>query len=320
MKNIFVLLFSIIFFSNIFSQEEISFLSANPFSFKDIIENLDNQEQQEVFGILRLPSNISQDEKFPLIIGVAGSLGWGAHHLEYLEMYRDMGIATFELNSFKSRGVKSTVGTQTEVTTAMMILDVYRALEVLSNHPSIDKNNVALTGWSLGGAVTLFSGWKPLKNKINTELNFSAKLAFYPACFAIPNNMDFEDTPTHILIGELDTWTPAEACIEFEDMMKKKSYDFNVTVYEDSYHSFDRDSEVKIKEHAYDFSECRLKIRDDGAVLMNFLNIPMTTPFRQKVGLLCCAKRGPKFGGNPISRQKSFEFSKNFMALHLLTD
>ena len=31
--------------------------------------------------------------------------------------------------------------------------------------------------------------------------------------------MDFEDTPTHILIGELDTWTPAEACIEFEDMI-----------------------------------------------------------------------------------------------------
>ena len=54
-------------------------------------------------------------------------------------MYQEMGIATFELNSFKSRGIKSTVGSQTEVTIAAMILDAYKALEVLSNHPRIDK-------------------------------------------------------------------------------------------------------------------------------------------------------------------------------------
>ena len=322
MKNTFVLLLSIIFFSNGFSKEEIYFLSANPFSFKDIIKNLDNLEEQEVFGTLKLPSNALENEKFPLIIGVAGSFGWGSHHFEYLEMYREMGIATFELNSFKSRGVKSTVGTQTEVTTAMMILDVYRAFEILSNHPNINKNKVGLTGWSLGGAVTLFSGWKPLKNAINKELQFSAKLPFYPPFFVIPDPMDFEDTPTHILIGELDTWTPAEACIEFEEMMKEKSYNFNLTVYENSYHSFDRESDVSIRENAYDFSDCRLRMNDQGVVFQNFNNIyiPMSTPLLQKIGLALCAKRGPKFGGNPQARKKSFQFSKHFMNQYLLLD
>ena len=322
MKNILLILSVSIFFSSIYAQEQIFFSSANPFSFQDIIKDLDNQESQEVYGILTLPvfssSNTSDDEKFPLIIGVAGSLGWGSHHQEYLEMYREMGIATFELNSFKSRNIRSTVGTQTDVTTAMMILDVYKAFEVLANHPNIDKNRVGLTGWSLGGGVTLFSGWKPLKEAINIDLDFSARLAFYPACFAVPETIDFEDVPTHVLIGELDTWTPSEACVEFENIMQEHSYDFNVTVYENSYHSFDRVSKVSIKENAYDFSECRLKIRDDGAVLMNFLNIPMTTPFLQKIGLSFCAKRGPKFGGNPISREHAFSFSKQFMEEHLL--
>ena len=318
MKNMLLTLIGIICVSFLFSEENISFFSANPFSFNDIIENLENQEIQEVSGILRFPDNISNNKKFPLVIGVAGSVGWGDHHYEYLKMYRDMGIATFELNSFKSRGVESTVGTQTEVTTAMMILDVYRSFEILANHPNIDKDRVALTGWSLGGGVTLFSGWEPLKEAIGIDLKFSARLAFYPACFVTPYKIDFEDTPTHILIGELDTWTPSEACVEFTNMMKEKSYDFNITVYDNSYHSFDGSSSVSVNENAYDFSDCRLKIRDDGSVIMNFMDIPMNTPLLQKIGLSFCAKRGPKFGRNPDSREKAFLFSKDFMEKHLL--
>ena len=44
-------------------------------------------------------------------------------------MYQKNGFATFELNSFKSRDISSTVGSQVEVTTAAIILDAYRALE-----------------------------------------------------------------------------------------------------------------------------------------------------------------------------------------------
>ncbi|GIR72822.1 MAG: hypothetical protein CM15mP75_3340 [Flammeovirgaceae bacterium] len=96
------------------------------------------------------------NKKYPLIIGVAGSLGWADHHFEYMKMYRDMGIATFELNSFQSRDVTSTVGTQVEVTTASMILDAYRAFEKLSEDPRIDNDKVSITGWSLGGGLLCF--------------------------------------------------------------------------------------------------------------------------------------------------------------------
>ena len=313
-------IFLIIFFSIIISEEKITFISSNPFSFQDIITNLDNQESQEVYGILTFPDDYSKEKKYPLIIGVAGSLDWGEHHYKYLEMYRDLGIATLEINSFKSRGVKSTVGTQTEVTTAMIILDVYKAFEALQSHSNININKVALTGWSLGGAVTLFSGWKPLKKAIGTDLKFVSRLAFYPPCFAKPYNIDFEDVPTHILIGELDTWTPADACLEFKDMMNLNGYDFNVTVFDSSYHSFDRSSSLSYIENAYSFSDCRFNIRDDGAVLMNFLDIPMNTPTLQKIGLYFCAERGTTIGGNSSAREKAFLFSKEFMKKHLLSN
>ena len=164
------------------AQEKISFTSANPFSFKDIITDLEGQTPHEVHGFLRLPET-TQEGPYPLIIGVAGSLDWAEQHFEYLEMYRQMGIATFEMQSFASRGISSTVGTQVDVTTGMIILDVYRAFEKLAEDPRIDKDRVGITGWSLGGAVTLFSGWLPLKEKINTDLEFAAHLAFYPPCF-----------------------------------------------------------------------------------------------------------------------------------------
>ena len=131
-------------------------------------------------------------------------MGWRKHHLDYMKIYQEEGFATFELNSFKSRGITSTVGSQNQVTAAAMILDSYRALDKLAKHSNIDKNKVAITGWSLGGAVALFSGWMPLKNIISEELSFAAHLAFYPPCFFNPQNILFTKAPMHILIGEDD--------------------------------------------------------------------------------------------------------------------
>ena len=82
--------------------EKIVFKSANPFALSDIITDLENQQKQEVFGKLTFPhDSLVKEEKYPLIIGVAGSLGWREHHYEYMEMYQGSGFATFELNILK---------------------------------------------------------------------------------------------------------------------------------------------------------------------------------------------------------------------------
>ena len=51
---------------------------------------------------------------------------------------------------------------------------------------------------------------------------------------------------------------------------------------------------------------------------MNFLNIPMSNPLLQKIGVGLCAKRGPTYGGNSAARIKAFDFAKNFMIKHLV--
>ena len=299
-------------------EELISFESSNPFSLNDIIEDFDNQEKQTVFGKLVLPNDsLNPNKKFPLVIGVAGSLGWGEHHYKYLEMYQKMGIATFELNSFKSRGITSTVGTQNQVTISAMIVDAYKALEALSKHPNIDKNKISITGWSLGGGVTLFSAWMPVKNAINKELKFASHLAFYPPCFIEPENIEFSDSPIHILIGELDNWTPAKPCSDLVNKLNKKS-NIGLTIYKDSHHSFDRNSPVIRNEEAYNFSDCLFRLSEDGHIMMDYLNIPMSNPLLQKIGFMFCVTRGVNYGGNPVARRKSFTFAEEFMIKTLL--
>ena len=293
--------------------EKISFESANPFAFSDIILDLENQEKQEVYGQLTLPvDSLNPTKKYALIIGVAGSLGWKKHHLDYMEMYQKEGFATFELNSFKSRGITSTVGSQDQVTTAAIILDAYRALEKLSKHPNIDPQKVSITGWSLGGGVSLFSGWLPLKNAITKKYAFASHLAFYPPCFINPENTDFTQAPIHILAGEIDNWTPAEPCKLLVEKLKEKT-NIDITVYPDAHHSFDSELAIKRNEKGYSFKDCMFTLTEDGDVLMNYLQLPMSNPILQKLGLLFCVERGVDLGGNPEVRTQAMAFSKSFM-------
>ena len=294
-------------------KEIIHFESANPFSLSDIITDLDGQEKQRVFGQLTIPvDSLNSDKKYPLIIGVAGSMGWRKHHLDYLKMYQEQGFATFQLNSFKSRGITSTVGSQDEVTIAAVILDAYRALEKLSKHPKINKDKVAITGWSLGGGVALFSGWMPLKKAITDELSFAAHLAFYPPCFINPENLSFTKAPIHILIGEADNWTPAKPCLDLVEKLSDKT-NISITTYPDAHHGFDSEEPVVWNEKGYSFKDCLFDLTADGDVLMNYLRIPMSNSILQKVGFLFCVEKGVNIGSNKDARKKSLAFAKDFM-------
>lgn len=319
----------ILFITLAFAQEDnnhelIYFESANPFSFEEIITDLDNQERQEVFGKLKLPKNFDKNLKYPLIIGVAGSLNWGPHHLKYLEMYRLLGFATFQLQSFDSRDVQSTVGSQVEVTSAMMILDSYLALETLSEHPNININRVGITGWSLGGTVSLYSAWMPLINSINNgEFRFAAHLPIYPGCLAYPypdESMIFSQAPVHILIGKLDDWVSAYACTNLLDKLNESGlpHNIDITIHEDAHHSYDREMELTTIEHGYTLGDCFFPMSGEGELyLSEFWNIPINTPIRQKLALLTCAGRGPTMGGNDKAREQSFKFSADFFTRNL---
>ena len=206
----------------------------------------------------------------------------------------------------------------------MVILDSYRALEALSAHPNVDTNRAGITGWSLGGGVSLYSAWLPLIDAINNrEFMFAAHLPVYPGCMAYPypnENMQFSTAPIHILIGELDNWVPAAACTELIDKIHASGlpHNIDITIYENAHHSFDKVSEVTVNEKGYTLGDCRFPMNDEGTLLFSeYWNIPINTPLRQKLALMTCAGRGPSMGGNAEAREQSFQFSAEFFTKYL---
>ena len=309
---------SLLFSDNVEESERVDFKSANPFSFYHIVTELEEQEEQDAYGILRMPEQHNPALPVPLVMGVNGSKNWADHHLEYMQMFREIGFATFELQSFNSRNVKSTVGEQISVTTAMMILDAYRALDALASDARIDIGKVAITGWSLGGGVALFSAWGPLIKAISPSIDFSAHLSFYPPCLVDMELIQFSSSPIHILIGELDDWVTADACNNLVSELKKENVNIDITIYEQAHHGFDRKGPIKKESNGYSTVDCYFKMRSDGALLMNIFDIPMITPLRQKLSLAWCADRGTTIGGNPKAREASFKFAADFMKEHLV--
>ena len=296
-------------------QEVVILQSKNSFSFYDLLFRNNKSMDQDVYGILTFPENTKSGGNSPAIVGVAGSKGWGEHHYGYMQRYREAGIATLVLHSFKSRNVSSTVGEQTSATTAMLVHDAFKALEALSNDQRIDRENIGITGWSLGGGVALFTAWKPLKDIISPEHTFAAHLPIYPPCMVKPQNLTFTPAPIHILIGEDDNWVPADACIELVEFAKKDNLE--ITTYVNAHHSFDRNQELITDENAYSFTHCRLDLTDDGMAQTISLGIPLSNSILQKTVLAFCAERGATYGGNPAAREHSGQFALDFMNQHL---
>ena len=292
--------------------------SKNPFSFNDLLFRFNAVTNQQVYGVLTMPTNLVDSishDSLPAIIGVAGSKGWGEHHYGYMDRYLEAGFATFTLHSFKSRKVTSTVGEQASATTAMLVYDAYKALEKLANHPRIDRDNIGITGWSLGGGVALFTAWKPLKDELSPNYTFAAHLPIYPPCMVKPQTLSFTDAPIHILIGEEDNWVPAEACIELVEAANLENLE--ITTYPNAHHSFDRNQELINDEEAYSFVDIRLKLTDDGVARTLDLGFPLSNSILQKLVLAFYTKRGVTYGGEPEARKYSSEFALEFMNKHL---
>ena len=296
------------------NQSLIVFDSKNPFNFYDIFYRIDKINNQKVFGILTKPDTVGY---FPIVFGIAGSGGWSEHHYAYLERYLNMGFAVFSLHSFKSRNVKSTVGEQLSVTIPMVIYDAFMALNQITNDKNINVNRAGILGWSLGGGVALFTAWNPIQKVISPNAKFAAHLPLYPPCMIIPDLMEFNEVPIHILAGELDDWVPAKACEEFVSLASKSGNRMDITIYPEAQHSFDRFTDIKFNPNAYSFTNCRMELKNSGIVTTTN-GFPLMSPIMQKIGLYFCAERGIHSGGNNNARVKSMEFAKIFMKNNLM--
>ena len=186
-------------------------------------------------GVLAFPRG---RETVPAVILMHGCSGLSANVRHWAEALRSWGYATFILDSFRGRGLKSVCETGS-LRSDDRLVDAYTALALMTRHPRVDPTRVVLMGFSHGGGVALLAGarWIARSHAAQEKSAFRAFVAFYPRCEGrYPGALS---GPLRVHIGSLDDWTPAPPCEVMVESLRGGGADARITVYEGARHAFD---------------------------------------------------------------------------------
>lgn len=214
-----------------------------------------------VAALLYRPAGFAPAGGFPAVIvlhgcgGLYGALRGPADELSrhYAGWTRDLvgeGYAVLFPDSFNPRGQREVCTTRPEARTInprRRRLDALGALAWLAAQDGIDRERIALLGFSHGGSTTLATinardrAVAAFRAVPDAPPFFRAAVAYYPGCrpFAAAGESWRPAVPTRIYIGEKDDWTPAAPCAALAAAQQARGEPLEVIVYADSYHGFD---------------------------------------------------------------------------------
>ena len=98
--------------------------------------------------------------RLPVVVLQHGSSGYAANIDVWSRELNELGISTFALDGFTGRGLTEVNTNQALLGRLNLILDIYRALDVLASHPRVDPGRIALMGFSRGGQATIYASLK----------------------------------------------------------------------------------------------------------------------------------------------------------------
>jgi dienelactone hydrolase len=251
-------------------EGEVLFYSADP-TFRDVLVSNDPGSPFAIAGELWIPKEVPGKVPAVVILHTAtGIVGPGAEH--YSEVARsldEMGIAAFVVDSHKTRGIKTLLDGLTRITFAQRVADAYAALNLLSTHPRIDRDRIAVIGFAGGGTVSLFSASEKIRRALSPGgLRFAAHIALYPVCFYQMRGIAFTGAPILMLLGEKDDLAPTPLSIDYAKRIEASGCNIKVAVYEGAFHAFDfsilSGNEIP---YFYDMTQCQDRyflLNDDG--------------------------------------------------------
>ncbi len=211
-------------------------------------------------GFLMLPRTPVPPGGYPAVIALHGCGGLHStrkgHDLELADrlalradLFLAEGYAVLFPDSFGPRHLREVctirIGERT-VTAMRRRLDALGALDYLAHRGDMAADRIAVVGWSHGGSAVLqainvadakVAAFRATKG----APFFRAAVAFYPGCGAPLKAGErwAPGVPARVHIGELDDWTPAQACVDLGRAQAGRGADFDVATYAGSYHAFD---------------------------------------------------------------------------------
>lgn len=231
-----------------------------------------------------------------------GSGGKGLSQQRWSEFLRGLGFATFSLNHFGPRNVRSTVHGQVRVTEQQMASDIINAGKLLASDPRVDPAKIYHMGWSKGATASLSAAIESsiLESTAESKI-ISGYIAFYPYC-GITGDVS-SDSSIIIIHGEEDNYTPILPCRRLVKEMKSKGVNIELVPLEGAHHSFDgweyplrhRPSALVIRDTS---DRCTLKFSKKEYTTTVNGEFTIRSFEERKEFLKACATRGVTTGGS----------------------
>jgi dienelactone hydrolase len=263
-----------------------------------------------IAGELRLPRRTT--ERIPAVVLLHGSGGLSGSHDLWAQELVGMGIAVFLVDSFTGRGIVSVSASQETLGRLAMMIDAYRALDLLAPDSRIDSDRIALLGFSRGGQSVLYAGMRRFQKMHGPiGIEYAAYIPFYPSC-----NTRFRDDenvtskPLRIHHGLADNYVPIEPCQDYAERLQKAGRR-NVVLFEypDAHHSFDNPGNPKAvrAEKSQSTANCVMHEDSSGRIM----NSKTGKPFSYKD---TCVRLGPTVGYNAAAHAAALKAVKEFLA------
>jgi len=250
--------------------------------------------------------------RLPVVVLMHGSSGVGAGMEPWVHSFNAMGISTLVIDGFTGRGLTVVGPNQALLGRLNLIVDIYRALDILAHHPRVDPERIALMGFSRGGQAALFASldrFNELWNK--SGIRFAAYIPFYPDCStSYIGDTEVADKPIRIFHGTPDDYNPVASCKTYVSRLQEAKRDVVLTEYPDSEHAFDIGllgvSSKVVSANAQTVRNCHIK-EGEGGVLMN---AETQAPFTYQD---TCVERDPHVGGNPETAEQARKGVSDFL-------
>ncbi len=270
-----------------------------------------NGKPAVIAGELRLPA---KPGRLPAVVLVHGSGGMNTAVEQWARELNDIVVAAFLLDSFSGRGIVNTIEDQSQLDHAAMIVDAYRALGMLAQHPRIDSNRIAVMGFSKGGVAALYSSNERFRKAFAPpNVQFAAHIGLYTPC-----NTTYRDDgkvtgkPIRLFHGIADDWVPVGPCREYVQRLKSAGVDIALAEFPGAHHTYDNasrkgESEPLLFPRATSSRNCKLIEGESGVILNRKTGMPYD------INKDPCIERGTHVAYNEPAATATFKAVREFL-------
>jgi dienelactone hydrolase len=282
-----------------------------------------------ISGVISFPSTFfgrvtaTSESKVPAMILMHGSDGpYNPAFKQWADYLNGLGVATFIVDAFSGRGIRSTAEDQSQMDREPGAVDALLAMKLLATHPFIDAKRIGAMGFSKGGVSAQMASFQILNDLVlgkNSDLKLAGHIGFYGGCTAMGKTTG---APVLILAGELDDGLQPAKCQYVYELMKQTGANVRLIVYPNAFHAFDQGNKQVLHAKVKTTPDCSPVVDyDTGGLFIPNGSQPMkSVPRSERKNAPFCPTHGPmglRTGANPDAHAASKKEVASFIDTYM---